>query len=97
MESFLYLVIFLNFLQFKVLVGPVSGDLLLFFIIKPSQLSMRSLQLFIYQVFQIKLSDQLTDLHEVEERVEVGDSLVAQNQELVVNLLEDGHSLSVDL
>ena len=35
--------------------------------------------------------------HEVVERVEVRDALVAEDKQLVVRLLEDGHPLAVDL
>ena len=91
-----YLVILLDLAELQVLVSPVSAGLLVFTIIEPRELGVRGLNNeIIYN--ERNYQSSLPYLHEVVQRVKIGDPLVAQDEEFVVSFLENCHPLTVDL
>lgn len=91
-----YLVILLDLAELQVLVSPVPAGLLVFTIIEPRELGVRGLN---NEIIYNKRNYQssLPYLHEVVQRVKIGNPLVAQDEEFVVSFLENCHPLAVDL
>ena len=94
-----YLVILLDLAELQVLVSPVPAGLLVFTIIEPRELGVRGLNIVNNEIIYNKRNYQssLPYLHEVVQRMKIGNPLVAQDEEFVVSFLENCHPLAVDL